>query len=178
MNGPKIAVSVVDDGGPGPKISVSGSNDVPSISINVGGADDGDGNPGGPSVSVNGSRKSVAELPTIRRGGGLSCGGCGGMIVGRVVSAMGARWHPGCFRCCMCSELLENLSSYEKDGRSFCHLDYHEVGLLRAAHSIAWVDYSFSPLDLRAKMLSLPHGDCGREVHHTRRFRARHADLP
>ena len=134
-NGPRIAVSVVDDSGPGPRISVSGSNDVPSISINVGGADDDHGNgpainvdSGGPSVSVNGGRRSVAELPTIRRGGGLSCGGCGGMIVGRVVSAMGARWHPGCFRCCVCTELLENLSSYEKDGRSFCHLDYHEVG--------------------------------------------------
>ena len=135
MNGPRIAVSAVDD--PGPKISVSGSNDVPGISINVGGADDDHGSglainvgPGGPSVAVNGGRKSVAELPTIRRGGGLSCGGCGGMIVGRVVSAMGARWHPGCFRCCVCNELLENLSSYEKDGRSFCHLDYHEVGPL------------------------------------------------
>ena len=137
MNGPRIAVSVVDDGGPGPKISVSGSNDVPSVSINVGGADDDYGNgpainvgPGGPSVSMNRGKRSVAELPTIRRGGGLSCGGCGGMIVGRVVSAMGTRWHPGCFRCCVCNELLENLSSYEKDGRSFCHLDYHEVGPL------------------------------------------------
>lgn len=135
LNGPRIAVSVVDDGGPGPKISVSGSNGVPSISINVGGADGDHRNgpavdvgPEGPSVSVNSGRRSVAELPTIRRGGGLSCGGCGGMIVGRVVSAMGARWHPGCFRCCVCNELLENLSSYEKDGRSFCHLDYHEVG--------------------------------------------------
>ena len=134
MNGPMIAVSVVDDGGPGPKISVSRSDDVPSISINVGGGDDDYGNgpaidvnPGGPSISANGGRKSVAELPTIRRGGGLSCGGCGGMIVGRVVSARGARWHPGCFRCCVCDELLENLSSYEMDGRSFCHLDYHEV---------------------------------------------------
>ena len=133
-NGPRISVSVVDDGGPGPKFSGSASDNVPSISINVGGADDGYGSgptinlePGGPSVAVNGGRKSVAELPTIRRGGGLSCGGCGGMIVGRVVNAMGARWHPGCFRCCVCHELLENLSSYEKDGRSFCHLDYHEV---------------------------------------------------
>jgi len=133
MNGPRIAVSVADDSGPGPKISVSGSNDVPGISISVGGADDDyrsgpviNASHGGPLIAVNGG-KSIAELPTIRRGGGLSCGGCGGMIVGRVVSAMGARWHPRCFRCCMCSELLENLSSYEKDGRSFCHLDYHEV---------------------------------------------------
>lgn len=121
MNGPIIAVSAADDCGP-------------NISISIGGQEDGYGNgptindsPGGPSVTVKGSKKNVAELPTIRRGGGLSCGGCGGLIVGRVVSAMGVKWHPKCFRCCVCSELLENLSSYEKDGRSFCHLDYHEV---------------------------------------------------
>ena len=185
MNGPRIAVSVVDGSGSGPRISVSGSDDVPSILIDVGGADDDHGNgpavninPGGPSVSVNGSRKSVAELPTIRRGGGLSCGGCGGMIVGRVVSAMDARWHPGCFRCCLCKELLENLSSYEKDGRSFCHLDYHEVGTSCVSHLIAWVDRRFFPLDLRAEVLPLPHGNRGREVHHARRFRTKHPNLP
>jgi len=185
INESRIAVSVVDDSDTGPRISISGSDDVPNISINVGGADDDyehgpavNVNPGGPSVSVNGSRKSVAELPTIRRGGGLSCGGCGGMIVGRVVSAMEARWHPGCFRCCLCKELLENLSSYEKDGRSFCHLDYHEVGTSRISRLIAWVDYLFFPLALRAKVLPLPHGNRGREVHHARRFRIRHPNLP
>jgi len=143
-NGPRIAVSVADTSSAGPKISVSGSDNVPSISINVGGADDDYGNgpaintnPGGPSVTVNGGKRSVAELPTIRRDGGLSCGGCGGMIVGRVVSAMGAKWHPRCFRCCVCNELLENLSSYEKDGRSFCHLDYHEVGPFPVSHLIS-----------------------------------------
>ncbi|KAF9787956.1 hypothetical protein BJ322DRAFT_1046199 [Thelephora terrestris] len=154
-NGPRIAVSVVDDGDPGPKFSASGSDNVPSISINVGGTDDDYGNdpainlnPGRPSVAVNDGRKSVAELPTIRRGGGLSCGGCGGMIVGRVVNAMGARWHPGCFRCCMCNELLENLSSYEKDGRSFCHLDYHELYAPRCYHChTAIVDERFITLD-------------------------------
>lgn len=142
MSGPRIAVSVADDNGTGAKISVSDSNDVPSISINVGGADDYGNGPainvdsGGPSATVNGG-KSVAELPTIRRDGGLSCGGCGGMIVGKVVNAMGARWHPGCFRCCVCNELLQNLSSYEKDGRSFCHLDYHEVGSFSDSRLIA-----------------------------------------
>ena len=145
MNGPKIAVSFADGSGSGPKICVSGTDDVPSISINVGDTDENhgngstiDGNPGGPSVTVNGEKKSVAELPTIRRDGGLSCGGCGGMIVGRVVSAMGVKWHPRCFRCCACNELLENLSSYEKDGRSFCHLDYHEVGLHWGCLSFVW----------------------------------------
>ena len=184
-NGPRIAVSVADAGGAGPKISVSGSDNVPSISINVGGADDDYGNgpainvnSGGPSVATNGGKKSVAELPTIRRDGGLSCGGCGGMIVGRVVSAMGAKWHPGCFRCCVCNELLENLSSYEKDGRSFCHLDYHEVGLFSVSHLVAWVDHHFLPLDLCSKVFPLPHSNRGREVHHTRRSRAEHSNLP
>jgi hypothetical protein len=144
MNGPRIAVSVVDDSGPGSNIPVSGRGNGPNISISIGGPEDYHGNgptinagPGEPSVTVNGGKKDVAELPTIRRGGGLSCGGCGGMIVGRVVNAMGAKWHPRCFRCCMCNELLENLSSYEKDGRSFCHLDYHEV----------WFICGFLPFD-------------------------------
>ena len=162
INGPRIAVSVADDSGPGPKISVSGSDNAPSISINFGGADDSHGNgpainvnPGGPSVAVNGGRRSVMELLTIRRGGGLSCGGCRGMIMGRVVSAMGARWHPGCFTCCVCN-LLENLSSYEKDGRSFCHLDYYKVGPFHAPHSFPGSDRRLFPLALRAEMLPLP----------------------
>lgn len=153
MGGP--TVSVVDDGSPGPRISVSEPDNVPSISINVGGVDDDrrngpaiNVNLGGPSVSANGGRKSVAELPTIRRDGGLSCGGCGGMIVGRVVSAMGAKWHPGCFRCCVCNELLENLSSYEMDGRSFCHLDYHETYAPKCYHcNTAIADERFITLD-------------------------------
>ena len=132
MNGPIIAVSVEEDSGPNISISIGGPEDRHGNGSNI------DASPGGPSVTVNGRKKNVAELPTIRRAGGLSCGGCGGMIVGRVVSAMEAKWHPRCFRCCVCSELLENLSSYEKDGRSFCHLDYHEV----------WFICGFIPLGL------------------------------
>ncbi|KAJ8593678.1 LIM-domain-containing protein [Rhizopogon salebrosus TDB-379] len=63
------------------------------------------------------------------RGNGLSCGGCGGPIIGRIVSAMGQRWHPGCFRCSVCNELLEHVSSYEHEGKPYCHLDYHEFDL-------------------------------------------------
>jgi hypothetical protein len=69
----------------------------------------------------------VSKLMPIYRGGGLACGGCGRGIVGRVVSAMGVRWHPACFKCSICSELLEHVSAYEFEGRPFCHLDYHEV---------------------------------------------------
>lgn len=61
------------------------------------------------------------------RGNGLSCGGCGGPIIGRIVSAMGHRWHPVCFCCSVCNGLLEHVSSYEHEGKPYCHLDYHEV---------------------------------------------------
>ncbi|KAL5499003.1 hypothetical protein ACEPAH_1521 [Sanghuangporus vaninii] len=61
------------------------------------------------------------------RGGGLVCGGCGRGIFGRIVSAMGLRWHPQCFKCCQCGEQLEHVSSYEHDGKPYCHLDYHEL---------------------------------------------------
>ena len=62
-----------------------------------------------------------------RPAGGLICGGCDGSIIGRIVSAMGSRWHPACFRCAVCNELLEHVSSYEHEGQPYCHLDYHEV---------------------------------------------------
>ena len=57
----------------------------------------------------------------------MVCGGCHESIIGRIVSAMGMRWHPQCFKCCTCGELLEHVSSYENDGKPYCHLDYHEV---------------------------------------------------
>jgi hypothetical protein len=63
----------------------------------------------------------------VRPAGGFVCGGCDGSIIGRIVSAMGSRWHPACFRCTVCDELLEHVSSYEHGGRAYCHLDYHEV---------------------------------------------------
>ena len=62
-----------------------------------------------------------------RPSGGLICGGCNGFIFGRIVSLMGSRWHPACFRCRVCNELLEHVNSYEHEGQLYCHLDYHEV---------------------------------------------------
>lgn len=81
-----------------------------------------------PSPATGGGR-IFPPASSARRGGGLACGGCGGPIVGRIVSAMGVRWHPGCFRCSDCNSLLEYVSSYERDGKPYCHLDYHEVRL-------------------------------------------------
>ena len=73
------------------------------------------------------SRVAIGTSSSGVRRGGLVCGGCGGPIIGRIVNAMGQRWHPGCFKCTMCDELLEHVSSYESGGKAYCHLDYHEV---------------------------------------------------
>lgn len=73
------------------------------------------------------SKRGLPPPPSPMRTNGLSCGGCNGPIIGRIVSAMGQRWHPNCFKCTTCNELLEHVSSYERDGRPYCHLDYHEV---------------------------------------------------
>ncbi|PCH35221.1 hypothetical protein WOLCODRAFT_27728 [Wolfiporia cocos MD-104 SS10] len=142
----------------GPMIAVSGpDDDAPAIpSISVGAADDGaPSNKGLPQFSLPGStprapsNKGSSPLEhLIRKGSGLACGGCGGAIVGRTVSAMGARWHPGCFRCCVCNELLENLSSYEHEGRAYCHFDYHEMFAPKCYHcETAIVDERFITLD-------------------------------
>ena len=142
---------VINISGPGssappslPRISFGDDNDGDSglPTINIGGADDG---PSIPQISLPGetrssprknqsqTRKMQETLSNPRleaaKRSGLVCGGCGGAIIGRIVSAMDMRWHPGCFRCCVCDELLENLSSYAHDGRPYCHLDYHEVRL-------------------------------------------------
>jgi len=76
------------------------------------------------------SAPALVNLDRARRNPGLSCGGCGGPIMGRIVNAMGARWHPECFKCTTCNTLLEHVSSYEHDGKPYCHLDYHEVRFL------------------------------------------------
>ncbi|KAI0318503.1 hypothetical protein OF83DRAFT_1115441 [Amylostereum chailletii] len=158
-----------DDNWGGPQINVSGPA-VPQINvaspalpqINVPGSDSlpssRHGHGHGPTINVPGSGgpertggprgRTVQPANPMRRGAGLTCGGCGGPIVGRIVSAMGSRWHPGCFRCSVCDELLEYVSSYEHEGRPYCHLDYHENFAPRCYHcKTAIVDERFITLD-------------------------------
>ena len=135
---PAISVSEA----PIPAISVSGSTSAafspPEISVADSSSSGGFGSrhtqiqepcPSHPTPGRTGCKRGLPALPgpSTARTNGLSCGGCNGFIIGRIVSAMGQRWHPNCFRCTICSELLEHVSSYERDGRPYCHLDYHEV---------------------------------------------------
>ncbi|KAI0261598.1 hypothetical protein BC834DRAFT_459805 [Gloeopeniophorella convolvens] len=106
------------------------------------------GHPGATPTLAAGGGRIFPPASSARRGGGLACGGCGGPIVGRIVSAMGVRWHPGCFRCSDCDDLLEYVSSYERDGKPYCHFDYHERFAPRCYHcKTAIVDERFITLD-------------------------------
>ncbi|EJF57946.1 hypothetical protein DICSQDRAFT_173441 [Dichomitus squalens LYAD-421 SS1] len=170
--GPVINISGTGDNGSGsrgrpptlPKISFGdyddGGNDNGIPVINIGGEDAGPsipqislpGEPSSPRKNQPQTRKIQETLSNPRveaaKRSGLVCGGCGGPIIGRIVSAMDMRWHPGCFRCCVCDELLENLSSYAHDGRPYCHLDYHEHFAPRCYHcETAIVDERFITLD-------------------------------
>jgi LIM domain len=89
-------------------------------------------------IPATGGGRIFPPASSARRGGGLACGGCSGPIVGRIVSAMGVRWHPGCFRCSDCNDLLEYVSSYERDGKPYCHFDYHEVCVCISELSGRW----------------------------------------
>ncbi|THH05888.1 hypothetical protein EW145_g4468 [Phellinidium pouzarii] len=61
---------------------------------------------------------------------------------------MGLRWHPQCFKCCTCGELLEHVSSYENDGKPYCHLDYHELFAPQCYHcKTPIIDERFITLD-------------------------------
>ncbi|KAI0739005.1 hypothetical protein C8Q80DRAFT_223921 [Daedaleopsis nitida] len=176
-DGPVINISGPADARGGsasdvPRISFGDDNGVPAI--NIGGVDDG---PSIPQISLPGEfsssppkksqpRKVQDLIPNPRleaaKRSGLVCGGCGGPIIGRIVSAMDMRWHPGCFRCCVCDELLENLSSYAHEGRPYCHLDYHEHFAPRCYHcETAIVDERFITLD---------DSELGKRTYHEQHF--------
>ncbi|CUA77552.1 Paxillin [Gallus gallus] [Rhizoctonia solani] len=131
--GPAISVtSPRQPDSTGPRIEVDGA-EPPSINI------------------VEDSRPQLtndrSDSP-IRHGSGLRCAGCSGAIAGRIVSAMGSRWHPHCFKCDDCGTLLEHVSSYEHDGRAYCHLDYHDRFAPRCYHcKTPIVDERFIALD-------------------------------
>lgn len=49
------------------------------------------------------------------------CGKCGEFVIGRVIKAMNANWHPRCFRCEVCSKELADLGFIRNQGRALCH---------------------------------------------------------
>ncbi|CAG8461130.1 6435_t:CDS:2 [Diversispora eburnea] len=58
---------------------------------------------------------------------------CDKSISGTVLSALGKKWHPEHFTCTHCNNTLEHVGFFEKDGKPYCHLDYHELFSQRCA---------------------------------------------
>ncbi|KAJ6577186.1 hypothetical protein B0H19DRAFT_549089 [Mycena capillaripes] len=142
-----------DDGG-GPTINVQDVDSKPAPQIYE-----------VPGISFSGpptQRSLPARPPTTSQRRGLACGGCNGSIVGRIVNAMGLRWHPECFRCTVCSELLEHVSSYERDGKAYCHLDYHENFAPRC--------YSCKTAIVEERFISLDDPQLGKRTYHEQHF--------
>ncbi|KHJ98778.1 LIM domain protein, partial [Oesophagostomum dentatum] len=52
------------------------------------------------------------------------CGKCNEFIVGRVIKAMNASWHPDCFRCELCSKALADIGFLRNAGRFVAHLEH------------------------------------------------------
>ena len=142
---------------------------VPAISVTVGQPRKKSSVPAPPPVvpsfsfSIDGEEEEAAPppkekpLPPKVKKGGSRCGACEKAILGRIINAMGARWHPECFRCSVCDTGLEHISSYEHDERPYCHLCYHEVSGLPTTLPERQPDPTFSCLLLgaiTAKLLS------------------------
>ncbi|XP_071953954.1 PDZ and LIM domain protein 5-like isoform X9 [Antedon mediterranea] len=68
-------------------------------------------NPGVPKVTPTGTR-----TPT--------CEGCGQIIRGPFVSAVGKNWHPDHFVCVHCHEPLQKIGFVEEKGKMYCEKDY------------------------------------------------------
>ncbi|CAO3653651.1 unnamed protein product [Cunninghamella echinulata] len=56
------------------------------------------------------------------------CNGCNKPVsAGIMVSALGKKWHNGCFQCTKCHIPLDKVEFFEKDGQPYCEADYHEL---------------------------------------------------
>ncbi|KAF7327550.1 Flap endonuclease 1 [Mycena kentingensis (nom. inval.)] len=146
------AISLPDDGPSVPKINIPGDDDDdsagPIISIEEydPNSKQASGITSSNGVQTPASRALPANPPNTRQLRGISCGGCDKYIVGRIVNAMKLRWHP----------------DYEKDGRAYCHLDYHENFAPRCfSCKTPIVDESF---------ISLDDPELGRRTYHEQHF--------
>lgn len=171
---PRISLPDDDDEDDGvPQIKISGDDDhrsseppkivfeVPGISIDF----DTNSSNEPPKISVPGFPSKASQAPPkplYHSKGGLICAGCGGAIIGKIVAAMKMRWHPQCFKCTVCDELLEHVSSYEHDGRPYCHLDYHERFAPQCYHCK-------TPI-IEERFISLDDDGLGKRTYHEQHF--------
>jgi hypothetical protein len=64
--------------------------------------------------------------------------------------------------CGECGELLEHVSSYEFNGRPYCHLDYHDVSLMGIICGAGLMS------EIRTPVSPLQDPHCRAPIHYTR----------
>ncbi|CAJ0750354.1 176_t:CDS:2 [Entrophospora sp. SA101] len=72
----------------------------------------------------NGSSRPSSSMYNVAS---IECAACNKSITGKVLSAMGKKWHPDHFTCTTCNTSLEHIAFFEQDGLPYCHLDFHEL---------------------------------------------------
>lgn len=84
---------------------------------------------GNPPSAGSGSA-SASPISSSDKNGGMICVGCekplnaGDVVVKAERAGRGKVWHPGCFKCDTCKDLLADLLYYYESGKVYCARDY------------------------------------------------------
>ena len=105
------------------------------------------------------------------------CGKCGQFIIGRVIKAMNASWHPGCFKCESCSLELADIGFLRNAGRALCRdcnarekaaglgkYVCHKCHALIEDGHIKWRGDAYHPYHFNCKLCETELGPDAREV--------------
>jgi len=76
---------------------------------------------------LNSLQQRLDEIPSttnpLARG---LCFGCKKDIVGRMMDAMGHKYHPECWKCHECHKILATTGFYESEGKGYCEDCHNE----------------------------------------------------
>ncbi|KAM3618916.1 uncharacterized protein V6R79_000328 [Siganus canaliculatus] len=81
-----------------------------------------------------GGLSSDLEKIGVRTAAKGHCASCNKCIVGKMITALGAVWHPEHFVCVACNVELGTTGFFERDGKPYCDRDYHQLFSPRCAY--------------------------------------------
>ncbi|XP_029005103.1 leupaxin isoform X2 [Betta splendens] len=81
-----------------------------------------------------GGLSSDLEKLGVRTAAKGHCASCNKCIVGKMITALGKVWHPEHFVCAVCKMELSTAGFFEREGRPYCHKDYHQLFSPRCAY--------------------------------------------